>query len=78
MTDKATQCQRLLALLRERGSQGVTPLDALNTIGSYRLAARVWDLRAAGHNIETKPFYTSGGATVARYVLQDELTLGLT
>lgn len=65
-----TQAQRLLELLRERGERGVTPLDALERIGSFRLAARIWDLRSQGHTITDVGHTTEGGARVARYVLE--------
>jgi len=66
---KPTQAELLLELLRERGPAGVTPLVALERIGSFRLAARVWDLIAAGHTITSTRITTPGGATVACYVL---------
>lgn len=66
---KPTQAQQLLELLRERGEAGVTPLVALERIGSFRLAARVWDLTQAGYTIETHKVTTAGGARVACYVL---------
>jgi hypothetical protein len=66
-----TQNERLLALLRRYGSRGVTPLDALYEVGSFRLGARVFDLRKQGHDIETGTFTTDGGARVACYVLRD-------
>lgn len=43
-----SQCQRLLARL-ERGP--ITPMDAWVELGIYRLAARVADLKDAGHKI---------------------------
>lgn len=64
-----TQAQQLLELLRERGERGVTPMDALERIGSFRLAARVWDLRHQGHTINDVGYTTERGARVARYVL---------
>jgi len=44
----ATQCDRLLSRL-ERGP--VDPMVALNELGIYRLAARAWDLKCAGHKV---------------------------
>jgi hypothetical protein len=64
------QTRRILSLLRER-RDGVTPLDALNVVGSFRLAARIKELRDAGHDIETVNERTPGGARVARYVLHE-------
>lgn len=31
----------------------LTPMDAFEQWGCYRLAARIWDLRKRGHTIET-------------------------
>ena len=71
MTRKLSQNKRILALLRERGRYGITPKEALTEVGTMRLAARIADLRAAGHVIHTQTITTLGGARVARYVLAD-------
>jgi hypothetical protein len=57
----------LLVLLRQN-PEGVTALQALREIGSFRLAARVWELRDAGHHIETD-IVTVNGKRIARYRL---------
>lgn len=68
-----TQNAALLDLLRRMGAAGVTPIDALNRIGSFRLGARVWDLRNLhGYTIDRRMVRTPGGARVACYVLRDE------
>ncbi len=72
-----TQNERLLELLRERGPAGVTPLLALDRVGSFRLAARVSDLKAAGHDIETRTVTVSGGARVACYVLHEQAQMAM-
>lgn len=79
MATKPTQAERLLELLRERGEAGVTPLLALEELQCFRLASRVWDLREAGHLIETRNVATRGGAVVASYVLVEptQRSLGL-
>jgi hypothetical protein len=46
-----TQTAALLDLLRRNGEDGCTALQALREIGSFRLAARVWELRDAGHHL---------------------------
>jgi hypothetical protein len=68
LTDNAA----VLRLLRLRGAEGVTPLLALQEVGCFRLSARVFDLRAAGHRIEREWVTTPGGSRVARYVLIDQ------
>jgi len=45
------QRERILELLLERGSEGVTNVE-LNEV-CFRYGARIWELRRAGHNIHT-------------------------
>lgn len=73
MTDK----EAVLRWLRVHGS--IEPLTALREIGTFRLGARIWDLRHDGHDIETTIFETPSGSHVARYVLHDraQTDLGL-
>jgi len=71
MTHNLSQTERILALLRERGRLGLTPKEALAEVGTMRLAARIADLRAAGHLISTETFTTPNRARVARYVLRN-------
>ncbi len=63
------QTQAILALLRANGDRGVTPLEALDVVGSFRLAARIHDLRAEGHDIRSVSTVMPNGKTVARYIL---------
>ena len=48
---KITDKTRVLEYLRANGS--VTPLEALNSFGCYRLGARIFDLRQEGYRIKT-------------------------
>lgn len=70
-----TQNEALLAELRTRGQHGITALEALSTIGTMRLAARVHELRKAGHKITAHPFRTRAGDKnrnrVALYTLEE-------
>lgn len=66
----ANQCRLILALLRQR-PEGITPLEALNMVGSFRLAARIKDLRDQGFDIETVLETTPSGKRVARYRLHE-------
>jgi hypothetical protein len=70
-----TQADRILAYLRDHGS--ITPLEAMRDLGCYRLAARIYDLRAAGHEIHDEPHRvtTRWGTTttVSRYSLATNL-----
>lgn len=49
----------------------LTPLDALQRFGCFRLAARVRELRAAGLHVLTVPTRTLSGKTVAGYRLAE-------
>jgi hypothetical protein len=65
-----TQCDRVRGYLETHGA--ITPMEALNEIGTMRLAARIAELRAAGMPIETcreEVKTRAGTAVVARYVL---------
>ena len=66
-----SQKKMILAHLKEHGS--LTGLQALRhpQIQSMRLAARIYDLRCAGHKIETQRWRTNSGKTVARYWLRN-------
>jgi hypothetical protein len=65
----SNQNDAILALLRERGKQGITALDALNIVGSFRLAARISDLHHAGYDISSEIETTPTGKRIARYRL---------
>lgn len=47
----------------------VTAIEALNGCGCFRLAARINDLREAGHEIESKTMKLPNGKHVAQYQL---------
>ncbi len=68
-----TQCELLLNRL-ERGP--ITPMEAWNELGLYRLAARVADLKDAGHKIVKQTVNVANrfgeSCRVARYSLERE------
>ena len=51
------------------GGKSLTALECLNLFGCLRLAARVYDLREIGHNIEMERIETPSGKRVGRYTL---------
>jgi hypothetical protein len=61
-----TQTEAILAHLLS--GKSITPLDALNEYGCFRLGARVLDLRKEGYNIETEIIHENG-KHFARYWL---------
>lgn len=63
------QTEAILRHLRLNGS--ITPLEALQQYGCFRLAARISDLKAAGHPIATE-MVVSNGKHHARYILDEQ------
>jgi hypothetical protein len=61
-----SQNEKILAALK-RGP--LTPMEALERFGCFRLAARVGELREQGHAIGVEKVATSTGKHVARYWL---------
>ena len=57
-------------LRRLEAGETLTPLDALREVHSFRLSARIKDLRLRGHSIETTRVTLPGGATVAGYKMK--------
>jgi hypothetical protein len=51
----------------------LTPIDALNLFGCFRLAARISDLRREGHNVLVENV-TCNGKTFAEYRLEEGLS----
>lgn len=62
--EKITQCEYLAKYLKMFGS--ITPIEALNAFGCFRLGARVSDLRADGFNIITD---INKGKNAKRYAI---------
>lgn len=60
MTQKRkTHSQLALEWMEQRGE--ITPLDAIRHFGCMRLAARIHDLRRAGHDIRDRKIRTLDG-----------------
>jgi len=59
-----TQNEKIKAYLNK--GKSITPLDALNKFGCFRLSARIKNLRDEGLNIITK-YKTINGKTFACY-----------
>lgn len=67
MSDRLdTQCGQILAALKQGAT--ITPIGALREFGCLRLAARICDLREAGHSIE-RSWGTDGEKRWAEYRL---------
>lgn len=61
-----SQSEQILQYLEEKGS--ITPLEALNKFGCFRLGARIFDLKKKGYPIESK-LISSNGKEFAQYTL---------
>jgi hypothetical protein len=66
-----SQKSQVLSHLKHHGP--LTPLRALGVYGIYRLAARVYELKQEGHNIETLIHSDPKGKTYAEYRLLPEV-----
>lgn len=64
-----TETQSSLILKHLQDGKTITALEALQLFGCLRLGARCWDLRKAGHQIESKMVVTNSGKHVAQYRL---------
>ena len=65
-----TQTELVLYELRRRGEAGLTPLEALDAVGSFRLAARISDAKALLGPDKEIVTERVPGKTYARYVLR--------
>ena len=66
------QSQTEWILKRLQEGRTVTAMEALNGCGCFRLAARIKDLREAGHHIVTTDYELPNGKHVARYYLVNQ------
>lgn len=64
-----SQCKSIREYLETHGS--ITPMDALNLFGCFRLGARIYDLRHAGCQIGRR-MEIKDGKHYARYFWEGE------
>lgn len=62
------QTNKVLRHLQSGGS--ITPLEALNQFGIFRLGARIYELRRAGIDVAERRVKGPNGARFSRYELQ--------
>ncbi len=60
--------QKLQVLNHLRGGKSITPIEALNKFGCFRLADVIYKLRGSGHTITTT-IERVGKTSYARYTL---------
>lgn len=68
-TSERTLTQREQILGHLQGGKSITPMEALNLYGCFRLGARIADLRDEGYKIKTT-IVTGGGKHYASYKLE--------
>ena len=66
---KVSQKKRILEYLKQ--GKSVTPIDALNLCGCFRLADVVFRLKKDGYDITTKMVPNTNGKAFASYRLAD-------
>lgn len=64
------QQNQILAHLK--AGRSITPRGALSRFGCSRLAARIYDLKQAGHPISKQMVETDSGSHVAEYFLNSK------
>ena len=67
MRTNDTQANAILKHMQD--GNGITPMDALELCGCFRLSARIADLKNRGYEIITEKVKVDGGKYVARYHL---------
>lgn len=63
----SAQCSQILSVLKK--GHRITALFGVKRFGTTRLGARIWDLKAQGHNIEAEMVKTRSGKRVAEYFM---------
>lgn len=63
----ASQKSRILAHMLD--GKSITPLEALDLFGSFRLGARIADIRAEGYDVKSEFVTLPNGKKVKRYHL---------
>ena len=64
---KESQCKRIATYLKGGGI--LTPMDALDMFGCFRLSARIADIRKMGYNVKTR-IVSSNRKNYAEYYLE--------
>lgn len=67
MKTNDTQANAILKHMQD--GNGITPMDALELCGCFRLSARIADLKKRGYEIITEKVKVDSGKYVARYHL---------
>lgn len=65
--DKLLESQERQILAYLKSGKTLTPIQALEMFGCFRLGARIFDLKDKGHDIKTTMIKTYSGKRIARY-----------
>ena len=63
-----TQSEQILRAMQ--AGRRITPVDALNDFGCFRLGGRVYDLKQMGHDIKDEWVKLKSGKRVKRYFME--------
>lgn len=55
-----------------RAGYSLTPLEALDKFGCFRLGARIWEIKDQGYDIESKIVSGPNGKHYSRYTLKHQ------
>lgn len=70
----ATESQNTQILTALINGRKITPIDALDWFGCFRLSARISELKSVGWKIEKETVLLSSGKRIARYYMDIEKT----
>ena len=70
MTEKRELSQNMLILDWLKDGNTITPIQALNMFGCFRLGARIFNLRRLGHSITGKRVKVGDGVYVQEYKME--------
>ena len=65
--EEKKEAQRIIVLRALQKGERLTAIDALNRFNSWRLSARIYDLRRDGWKIETNIIATKSHKHIAEY-----------
>lgn len=63
-----SQNMEILSYMKQHGD--IDPMTALRKFNCFRLAARIYELKLMGHNIDTHRMTSKEGKTYAKYRLK--------
>ena len=67
--------QNVQILRHLQSGSTLTPIDALSLFGSFRLGARIFELKEQGHKIETMTVRKNGKNFACYYMATDKKSL---